>query len=82
MSRGPKMKKTKRVKHKVQCAINPEHVFEKVYDIEEGSESLKSEMQVYCPYCDEFVDVTIQGKVVPDDSILRSFGIQSGENSS
>lgn len=66
------MKKKKRVKYTVQCANNPDHIFENVYTIIEGTENTQSEVQAYCPYCDAFVDVTIKG-IVPSDSILRRF---------
>jgi len=64
--------KKKRIKYKVQCANNPEHIFEKVVDIIKGTENTESEIQAYCPFCDEFVDITIQGQPSPD-SILRKF---------
>ena len=60
----------KRIKYKVLCANNPEHIFEKVVDIIEGTENTESEIQAYCPYCDDFVDITIQGEL-PPDTILR-----------
>ena len=68
------MKKVKRVKYTVQCANNPDHIFEHVYTIVEGTEDKQSDVQAYCPYCDDFVDITIQGTVKPD-SILRRFDI-------
>jgi len=65
------MKKTKKVIYKVKCANNPKHIFDKVYKIEKGNENQENEMQAYCPFCDDFVTVTIRGKAVPDESILR-----------
>ena len=65
--------KKKRIKHNVQCAKNPEHIFEYVYTVEDGSEKTESDVQAYCPFCDDFVDITIKGKVVPDDNVLRKF---------
>ena len=39
----------KQVKHTVQCAVNPDHLFDKVYDIKEGSEEAgASEVEAYC----------------------------------
>ena len=72
------MKKEKRVKYTVRCANNPDHTFEHVYTIIEGTENTQSDVQAYCPYCDDFVDVTIQG-IVPPDSILRRFNISFNE---
>ncbi len=65
------MKKMKRVVYQVQCALNPKHVFEKVYLIEQGSENKQTDVNVYCPLCDAYVDITIQGKLVMDEVILR-----------
>lgn len=42
------MKKTKKVTYKVQCAFNPEYIFEKFSEIEMGLENVKSEVQTYC----------------------------------
>jgi len=64
----------KKTKYTVRCVKNPEHTFDKVYDIEEGSEdSETSEVLAYCPYCDAEVGIEIQGKVFPDVDILRRF---------
>ena len=60
----------KKIKFKVQCANNPEHIFEKVIEIVAGTENTETELQAYCPFCDEFVDITIQGEPSPD-TILR-----------
>jgi len=67
--------KGKKIKHSVQCANNSEHIFEYVYTIVEGSEETASEVQAYCPYCDGFVDITIKGDVVTDDTVLRRFNL-------
>ncbi len=69
------MKKTKKKMYNVECAINPEHVFEKVYSVKELTDHKVSEMEVYCPICDAYTNVTIKGKVVPDTSMLRRFDI-------
>ena len=70
------MKQLKKVVHNVQCAFNPDHVFEKAFTIEDGSETEQSEVEAFCPLCEKFVTVTIQGKVVPDDEIRRKFNIE------
>ncbi len=69
------MKKAKRVLYNVECAYNPDHVFEKVFTIEEESEGMESEVQAYCPYCEKHVTTTIKGKAVPDESLLRGFDL-------
>ncbi len=59
-----KSRKISRVKYDVQCAFNAEHIFEKVFEIEEGSEDVQSEVETYCPFCDKMVKVTIKGEPI------------------
>ena len=68
-----KRKQSKKVVYHVQCSHNPEHIFEKVFEIEEGSENKESKVQAYCFKCDKYVTVSVQGKVIPDQDILRKF---------
>ena len=68
-----KKKKTIKVTYMVQCAYDENHKFEKVFEIEEGTEQTFSNVQAYCPECDKMVEVTVQGKVIPDENILRMF---------
>lgn len=64
--------KTKKVLYHVQCVYNEKHVFEKIFEIKEGSEGKKeTEVETYCPFCDQLVTVTVKGKVKPDTTILR-----------
>jgi hypothetical protein len=69
------MKKEKKVMYQVQCAYNPDHEFEKVFEIEEGSENKETKVEAFCPYCDKKVTVTVKGRVVPDEDILRKFNL-------
>jgi hypothetical protein len=73
------MKKIQKILYKVQCFYNPDHIFEKAYNIEEGSEGIESEIQPFCPFCEKHVKVTIQGKVVPDKDILMKFNVPSDD---
>ncbi|HEX9655132.1 MAG TPA: hypothetical protein VGA99_15605 [bacterium] len=66
------MKKTKKVVYHVQCAFDPKHVFEKVIEIVEGTENKQSQVEAYCPLCDKFVTVTVQGET-PTTKTLRKF---------
>lgn len=66
-------KKTKKVVYHVQCTYDSEHVIEKVFLIEEGSENTETKVQAYCPFCEKHVTATVQGQVVPDQDILRKF---------
>lgn len=69
------MKKIKKVAFQVVCARNSEHVFEKAYPIEAGTEAKQTEVDVFCPYCQDYVTITVKGKVVPDAELLRKFKI-------
>ena len=66
------MKKTKKVKYKVVCANDDNHIFEYVFTIYEGTETEESDVEAFCPFCDDFVSITIKG-IVPPESILRRF---------
>lgn len=64
-------KKTK-VITKVKCA-NCEHVIDIAIDIKPESEKNNtSEVDVYCPFCDEWLYVEIKGKILSDTTILRA----------
>lgn len=66
------MAKHKRIAKQVVCPKNPQHVFTFVFEIEEGTEEVQSKVEAYCPYCDNFVQVTVKGKP-PETVILRRF---------
>lgn len=66
-----KKKMEKKLYH-VQCVYDEKHIFEKVFEIEEGSEEKEeSEVETYCPFCDKLVTVVIKGKVPKDRTIYR-----------
>jgi len=73
------MKKFKKIAYQVVCARNPEHVFEKAYPIETGTEAQSTEVDVFCPFCEDYVTITVKGKVVPDAELLRKFKIDALE---
>ncbi len=64
------MKIRKRVAYKVQCA-SCNKLFDKVFEIEEGSENSQSEVEAYCPFCDNQVRVSVEGKIVANAELLR-----------
>jgi hypothetical protein len=66
------MAKYKRVVYEVQCAFNPEHIFEKVIEVEEGGKPTQTEIDAYCPFCENYTRVTIQGEIGPDDILLEA----------
>jgi hypothetical protein len=67
------MAKGKRVAYDVVCSKNPKHVFPVVFEIEPGSEDVRSKIEAYCPQCDNFVQVTVKGKVVLNAELTRKF---------
>ena len=64
-------KKTKTIT-KVKCG-KCSNVFDIVIDIKtESEENNTSEVDVYCPFCDEMLTVEIKGEVLSDTTILRA----------
>ncbi len=66
------MAKTIKVPYEVVCHKNKKHVFPVVFDVipDPGS---TSKAEVYCPQCDARVQVTIKGKLPPNQQVLRRF---------
>jgi hypothetical protein len=69
------MKKGKKVIYKVRCSFNSKHFFHKAFTVEEGTEHTETKAEAYCPFCDKWVSVTIQGKLIPDKELIRKFGL-------
>jgi len=67
------MAKHKRVVYEVVCPKSPKHVFPIAFEIEEGSEKVQSKVEAYCPTCDTLVQVTVKGKLIPNQEIMRKF---------
>lgn len=65
------MKQTKKVYYQIICHNNPDHVIEKCFEVEEGSEDIDTEAEVYCSKCDDFVSFKIKGKIIKDKDVLR-----------
>jgi uncharacterized protein with PIN domain len=65
-------KQKKKVLYQVQCVYNENHLFEKVFEIEDGSEEKEeTEVENYCPYCNKLVTVVVKGKVPLDKTVFR-----------
>jgi hypothetical protein len=64
-------KKTMTVSYRVQCPTDKKHVFEKSFEVEEGTEHLESVTEAVCPVCSKMIEMTVKGKVVPNRSIFR-----------
>lgn len=67
-------KKNKKVFYNVQCAFDEKHVFEKALEVEVGSESVESEVDAFCPFCNKMVSITIKGKAAMNTSVMRGIG--------
>lgn len=65
------MKKTEKVYYQVICHNNPDHVIEKCFEIEEGTEEIDTKVEIYCSQCDDFVSFQIKGKIPKDQDVLR-----------
>jgi uncharacterized protein with PIN domain len=75
-------KQMKKVLYEVQCAYDEKHVFEKVFEIEAGSEEKEeTELETYCPYCNKLVTVVVKGKVPPDTTVFRGIERQPSSKS-
>ncbi len=75
-------KQMKKVLYKVQCASPEKHVFEKVFEIEAGSdENGESRVETYCPLCNQLVTVVVKGKVSPDTTVFRGIEKQPSSKS-
>ncbi len=55
------MKKTVEKEYEVVCCKCYTQ-FPKVFKLEEGSESISTEVKAFCPTCDEMVKFTIKGE--------------------
>ncbi|MCK6622329.1 MAG: hypothetical protein HUU32_19185 [Calditrichaceae bacterium] len=66
----------KKVVYRVQCIRDEKHIFEKVFLIEEGSETVATRVEAYCPHCNAQATVLVQGKVVADTTLLRKYGLE------
>ena len=69
------MRKTRKVVYNVQCSYNVDHVFEKAFDVEKGSEDKQTQIETFCPFCEKIVKITVQGKVALNTELLREFNI-------
>jgi len=62
-----------KVIYEVTCPQDEKHVFEKLFEVEKGTEHLETEVEVYCPQCDDRVTATVKGRLAPNAEILRRF---------
>lgn len=66
----------KEVLYQVRCPKG--HEFQKTIPIVEDSEKTEtSDMQAYCPVCDEMVEFTVEGEVILNTEVERKFNEQN-----
>jgi hypothetical protein len=60
---------------KVQCPFDKTHVFDKVFELEEGVDSPppNTTVETFCPFCSKMVEITVKGEAELNQSILRKF---------
>ncbi len=65
----------KKVRFNVQCPVNPRHIFEKVFELEENQERPGKEtgVEAFCPFCSKVLEVTVREKTPLDEDILKRF---------
>jgi hypothetical protein len=65
------------ITYTVICPFDKKHKFPVVVEVEDESEGAPDSLEEYCPFCDKFVRVTIDKKLVPDVDTLRRFGFDN-----
>ncbi|CAN2049098.1 hypothetical protein GMMP13_750002 [Candidatus Magnetomoraceae bacterium gMMP-13] len=58
----------------VECEFDSSHIIKKMLEIKAGTEEVQSTIQVYCPFCQKYINGKIQGEVHLDDEAMRKFG--------
>ena len=64
------MKKTSSILRTITCPCPRQRTFKKKVDIVEGSESQSTMVNVRCPHCGKWMDVSVSGDT-PDGGTLR-----------
>ncbi len=74
--KGFTLKKKKRFT--VQCPFNENHIFDKVFTLEEGidPEPTHSEVEAFCPWCDKMVTITVTGEAEKNETLFRALNEQ------
>ncbi|UCH94044.1 MAG: hypothetical protein JSV88_27775 [Candidatus Aminicenantes bacterium] len=59
----------------VQCRNKAKHIFEKVLELEPGQKRPEKEnnLEAYCPYCNQMVEVTVKEKVPLNEELIKRF---------
>jgi len=65
-----------KVTYTVICPFDKKHKFPVVLEVEDKTGGVPDSFQEYCPFCDKFVQVTIDKKLKPDTKVLRGLGFE------
>ena len=63
-----------KVTYTVICPFDKKHKFPVVLEVEDEKQGVADSFEEYCPFCDKFVQVTIDKKLAPDVDTLRRLG--------
>ncbi len=63
------MKKTTSILRNITCPCPRQRKFKKKVDIVEGSQSQSTTLNVYCPHCGKWMDVSIDGDTMEDTTM-------------
>ncbi len=66
----------KKVTYTVVCPYNKEHTFPVVLQLEDESRGAESTFEVYCPFCDKYVQASLKAELKPDQYVYRLFGFK------
>jgi hypothetical protein len=61
----------KKVTYTVICPFNKDHKFPLVLEVEDEAKGVKSSIESFCPFCDKFVQIEIEGELAPDTEVMR-----------
>ncbi len=74
-NRGMEYKILKKVLFSMQCPADKKHMFDKVFELEEGQEKPEKEtgVEAFCPFCGKLVEAAVKGKAKLNEEILKRF---------
>ena len=64
------------ITYSVICPFDSNHKFPVVLEVGDEKKGVADTFEEYCPFCDKFVQVTIDKKLAPDADTLRRFGFE------
>jgi hypothetical protein len=68
------MKKEKTITYSVICPFGKDHKFPVVLEVDQNKKGEGGSFEARCPFCDKYVQVTIEKELKPDKTVLRGLG--------